>query len=624
MTRLELLAPAKNLQQGMAALSHGADAVYMGAPLFGARAAAGNSLQDMERLARYAHLYRAKVYATVNTVLFDNELPQAEAMIERLCQAGVDALIVQDVGLLRLHLPPMELHASTQMHNLDPQRVRFLQQAGFARIILPRELSLQQIREMRQTTTAQLEAFVQGALCVCYSGQCYMSLCLTGGSGNRGTCSQPCRSSYDLCNEAGETLLRNQHLLSLKDFSAARHLREMARAGVTSFKIEGRLKDLAYVKNVTAYYRQLLDSMMQGSQEWLPASSGKCTFHFRPDLERTFNRGFTDYFLQGRQPMASFATQKSMGKRIGVVQAVAGGAVRVDTRETLAPGDGLCYFGADGTLKGMLVNQVRGNTFVPNHLDSDVRPGIPLWRNSDFLFEKQLQGHTADRRIGVRMALEETPDGLRLTVRDEEGNASTAIAPCERQLARDAHAAHQHIERQLGKLGDTPFALSSLRLPPTPLFLPASLLNALRREAAQGLAERRMAAYGPARPAAPCDPPSPRYPYPTVDYRANVTNQAAEDFYKHHGTSVLQRGLDQTHDYAGKALMTSKYCLRYELGQCLRLKNNASVAPPYRGPLLLRNRQHVFALRFDCERCEMQVLLEEVHKDRHQQEKDGE
>lgn len=620
MRKLELLSPARNCEQGMAAISHGADAVYVGAPLFGARANAGNSLEDIERLARYAHLYRARVYATVNTVLFDDELEEARKMIVRLCEAGADALIVQDMGLLEMDLPPIELHASTQTHNLDAQRVRFLAEAGFKRIILPRELSLEQMREMRQATEAELEAFVQGALCVCYSGQCYMGLCLTGGSGNRGRCSQPCRSSYDLYNEEGALLMKKRHLLSLKDFSAAQHVEEMAEAGIASFKIEGRLKDLSYVKNVTAYYRQLLDGMMEGRADWQAASSGKCKFFFLPDLERTFNRGFTDYFLKGRHPMASLATQKSLGKRLGAVKKVAGGRIVLDTGEQLASGDGICYFGKEGELKGMQVNRVEGNAFVPNHLEDDVLPGTQLWRNNDYAFEKQMQGKTSERKIAVDLALAETPSGLRLLMTDEDGNEAFAETACEKKLAGDAERAREQMARQLSKLGDTPFAIRDLRLDCAPLSLAASKWNEMRRVAAERLVDKRVAAYSPSLRQVEGGSPAPAYPYPAVDYRANVTNKKAEDFYKHHGASVLEHGLDETHSYGGKALMTTKYCLRYELGQCLKMKNNASVDPQYRKGLLLRNNRHMFRLRFDCDRCEMQILLEQFDKGGHQHE----
>lgn len=624
--QLELLSPAKNCEQGIAAISHGADAVYIGAPSFGARAAAGNRVEEIEELSRYAHLYGAKVFVTVNTLLFDEELEEASVMIRALYNIGVDALIIQDPGLLELDLPPIELHASTQMHNLDPRRVKFLEQVGFRRIILPRELSLQQMAEIRSSCDADLEAFVQGALCVCYSGQCYLSQYLNEHSGNRGNCSQPCRSSYDLYNEQGRMLQHKRHLLSLKDFSAAQYIENMIDCGITSFKIEGRLKDIGYVKNTTAYYRQLLDNLMERHakaiddeclsenvgktdkakerEEWHAASCGKCRFFFVPDPERTFNRGFTDYFLVHRQPMASLSTQKSLGKMIGTVSCVRRDSITLQTNEVLTPGDGLCFFNKEGELEGLQVNHVQGNTFIPNHL-TNVEVGTAIWRNSDFAFEKQLQGKSAERKMAVDMTLSETQDGVTLHIVDEEGITAEAHIICDKEEAHNPEKTQEQWQRQLQKLGDTAFVLRELELPSHPSFLPASQLNELRRLAIANLTEKRLSTH---RPAA-CLRVKNDIPYfeKHLNYLGNVVNNKAEEFYKHHGTSILEYGLEKTKDYDNKALMTSKYCLRFELGQCLCLKNNTVVAPQYQGNLLLRNNKRLFRLSFDCKRCEMSI-----------------
>ncbi len=610
----------------MAAINHGADAVYIGAAQFGARVAAGNPMHEIEALVRYAHLYGAKVFTTVNTILYDDELENVATLIRELYNVGVDALIIQDLGLLEMDLPPIELHASTQMHNLNPDRVKFLEQVGFRRIILPRELSLGQITTLRACCTAELEAFVQGALCVSYSGQCYLSQYITGHSGNRGNCSQPCRSSYDLYNEQGRLLQQKCHLLSLKDFNASAHLEEMIQRGITSFKIEGRLKDLSYVKNVTAYYRQRLDSLMgqhnrnigqptdsmkQGSdggekekELWRAASEGKCRFFFTPDLERTFNRGFTDYFLAQRQPMATLRTQKSLGKPLGTVRNVTQNSVTLNTKETLTAGDGLCFFNSRGELEGILVNHVQGNTFVANRT-LNTNPGTMLWRNNDFAFEKQLQGKTAERKMAVDMWLEETTDGLQLTAIDETGTQAVAHMACHKEEARDADRARDQLHRQLQKLGDTAFVLRELTLPERGLFLPAALINDLRRQTMAALTEQRIAAQRPGDVASP--PNEVPYYEKTLDYRANVVNQLAERFYKRHGVKEIEHGVEQTQDYANKALMTTKYCLRYELGQCLQLKNNKTVVPEYKGNLLLRNNNRLLRLVFDCSHCEMQI-----------------
>lgn len=602
---LELLSPAKNLEQGKSAIDHGADALYIGAPAFGARVAAGNSISDIEALAKYAHLFHSKVFVTVNTLLFDHEIEDAVKMIWQLYEAGVDALIIQDLGLLECDLPPIELHASTQTHNATPERVKFLQDVGFRRVILARETSLQQMQEIRNQTHVDLEAFIQGALCVSYSGQCYMSQYLNERSGNRGCCGQPCRSAYDLYNGDGKLLRREEHLLSLKDFSAARHIESMVDAGITSFKIEGRLKDTAYVNNVTAYYRQLLDHLMEGRTDCQPASSGSCTFYFTPDLEKTFNRGFTDYFLQGRQPMATHTTQKSLGKRLGKVTNIGRNTLTIKTSDPMHTGDGLCFFGADGTLQGFLVNQVQGNTIQPNRMPT-LQVGTEVWRNHDHAFEKQLEGKSASRKIDIRLVLADTPSGLSLQATDADGCCVHTEIDCTKEHAENRQRAEEQIQKQLSKLGDTPFnALSVENQCADIYFLPAATLNELRRQTITLLETERIAQALPHSTAIqPNDTP---YFESSVDYRANIINHKCEDFYRRHGISQLEHGLEETHHYDDKVLMTTKYCLRYELGQCLLHKNNKGLSPDYTGELYLRNNRNWFHLCFDCKNCQMLI-----------------
>ncbi|MBR4177151.1 MAG: U32 family peptidase [Bacteroidales bacterium] len=607
-TTLELLSPAKNLEQGKAAIDHGADAVYIGAPLFGARVAAGNSIEDIEELVKYAHIFGSKVFATVNTLLFDNELEDARRLMWQLYNAGVDAAIVQDMGLLELDLPPIELHASTQTHNYDPRRIKFLEQVGFKRIILARETSLEQMKALRQTVTADLEAFVQGALCVCYSGQCYMSLYLNGRSGNRGSCSQPCRSAYDLVNGQGKTLKHNEHLLSLKDFSTAQHIESMIDAGITSFKIEGRLKDLTYVKNVTAYYRQLLDSIIARREGLKASSSGTTTFYFTPDLERTFNRGFTDYFLQKRQPMASTTTQKSLGKKIGTVLSANSNRLIVSSSDTISAGDGLCYFNSEKQLEGFLVNSVSGNTIITNK-PLNIKASTTLWRNNDHAFEKQLQAKSAERKVAVSMILTDTDSGLRLTVADQDGCCASASVECEKALARDEAKAIESTKTQLSKLGGTPFGINTVTIQTQhPYFIPASMLNDLRRKAIDKLVEIRIQHFHP-KDTTLIPNEIPYYEF-SLDGRANIVNSKAEAFYRRHGATAIERGPDQpgTNFKKDFPLMTTKYCLRYELGQCLMHKCNKSVTSDYAGDLFLLNNGRRFRLAFDCKHCEMQIL----------------
>lgn len=647
--KLELLSPAKNLDFGREAINHGADALYIGAPAYGARAAATNTLEDIEALVNYAHLYGSKVFMTVNTLLFDHEIEPAVKLIHQLYNIGVDALLIQDLGLLECDLPPIELHASTQCHNASVERIKFLEQVGFRRVVLARETSLEQMREIRKATRLDLEAFIHGALCVSYSGQCYMSQYLNNRSGNRGCCSQPCRSTYDLYDGEGRLLLKEKHLLSLRDFNASQQLENMIAAGISSFKIEGRLKDLSYVKNITAYYRQLLDSMMEGHEK---VSSGSCTYTFSPDPDRTFNRGYTDYFLRERQPMANFATQKSLGKLIGKVTSVGRNSLTISGTEPLANGDGLCYYDADGRLQGFLVNGVQGRTIIPNQMP-DIKVGTTLWRNQDQRFERVLQGKSAERKIGVEMLFNATPDGFALRLTDEEGLSVTHSVAAEHQEARNnssiqaiKHSSNQTIKqsdnpivKQLSKLGNTPFMATAI-VDETQgrYFLPAGTLNQLRREAVEQLMALRIAHHRPT------DCPHSNSSNqtilpdrkgtalstaeiksnqakkqssilsPTLDYRANIINDKAEAFYKRHGVKEIERGLEQTENYEGKALMTTKYCLRYELGCCLQGKNSdksqLDIKPT--ATLLLRNNDRRFRLQFDCRQCLMLIYPPEV------------
>lgn len=602
--KLELLSPAKNLEFGREAINHGADALYIGAPAFGARAAATNTLEDINALVSYAHLYGSKVFVTVNTLLFDNEIETAVRMIHQLYNIGVDALLIQDMGLLECDLPPIELHASTQCHNASVDRIKFLEQAGFKRVVLARETSLEQMREIRQATHLDLEAFVHGALCVSYSGQCYMSQYLNQRSGNRGCCSQPCRSTYDLYNGDGKLLSKEKHLLSLRDFNASQQLRSMIDAGIMSFKIEGRLKDLSYVKNITAYYRQLIDSMMEGHKK---SSSGSCTYTFTPDPERTFNRGYTDYFLHERKPMASFATQKSIGKKIGEVTSTSSSSLSISGTEPLATGDGLCYFDGDGKLQGFLVNGVQRHTITPNRMP-EIRIGTTIWRNNDQLFEKQMQGHTAERKINIEMLFSSDKTGFSLILKDEDGLSVMQHLEAEHIDSNNPLLNSNTIVKQLSKLGNTPFS-ASLVTDNTEgrYFIPSSTLNELRRTAVEKLKEYRISHFRPK----DCSRIDQGLPYPstTLDYRANVINNKAENFYKRHGVSKIERGLELTENYDGKALMTTKYCLRYELECCLqnksRNKPQLNIAPS--DTLILHNNNRRFRLEFDCHQCLMRI-----------------
>lgn len=609
---LELLSPAKNLEFGREAINHGADALYIGAPAFGARAAATNSMADIEELVGYAHLYGAKVFTTVNTLLFDDEIDDAVRMINQLYNIGVDALIIQDLGLLECDLPPIELHASTQCHNSTIERVKFMESVGFSRVILARETSIAQMREISKSTKVDLEAFIHGALCVSYSGQCYMSQYLAGRSGNRGCCSQPCRSSYDLYAEntlAGgleRAVLKDRHLLSLRDFNASQHLGNMVDAGITSFKIEGRLKDIGYVKNITAYYRKLLDDIMDGGSR---SSSGRCTYYFTPDVERTFNRGYTDYFLLGRQKMANIETPKALGKKVGKVSAIGHDSLTIKGDIVFNTGDGLCYIDADGRMQGFLVNKVDGQRVVPNNMP-DIKIGTMVWRNHDHAFEKALQGKSAERRIDLHVIFNGDGCSFYVTLVDEDGCTVECTLPFMAEEARDAERNCQQIIKQLSRMGDTPFVVTECSdVTNGHWFLPTSVLNKLRRDAVDALTKHRIKHFHPKdKPYVATDVSEWKQ---KLDYRANIVNSRSEQFYKRHGACEIERGLEQTLDYDGKALMTTKYCLRYELGCCLKSgggggeKNPFGIAPTDK--LVLHNNGRRFRLEFDCGECLMRI-----------------
>ncbi|MBR1798933.1 MAG: U32 family peptidase [Bacteroidales bacterium] len=601
---VELLSPAKNKEYGIEAINHGADAVYIGADAFGARIGAKNALNDIDALVTYAHLYHCKVFVTINTLLFDNELSAAKSLIGELYNMGVDAIITQDQGLINSCLPPIQLHASTQCHSTNWEQVKFLEQVGFKRVILARELSIEQIRDIRAKTTVELETFIHGALCVSYSGQCYMSQYLNSRSGNRGCCSQPCRSSYDLYNTAGEKLLSNKHLLSLRDFNASRHILALIKAGVNSFKIEGRLKDIAYLKNITAYYRQLIDNMNCGH-----VSSGKITYYFTPNVEYTFNRGYTDYFLQKRQPMASFDTPKSLGEEIGVIEQCSKNKLIVKSNKQISNGDGLCCLDTSGHLIGFSVNNITQNIIIANHPIA-THPHSKIWRNYNHAFEKVLQGMSAKRKIEVSLSFSETPNGFAIQIVDEDNIMSLTEMVYEKVISTDQEKMSSILKKQLQKLGDTPFYTNDIIDNTKGTYhLSIASVNALRRRATQAHQEKRISRF------APIDSPvltKNNIPFPReeVNYTANITNHQAEKFYIDHGAQIKEWGLDYTKDFDGKALMTTKYCLRYELGCCLKHKNThkpiISLQPS--DQLILHNNGRWLKLQFNCEACEMQIF----------------
>ena len=606
-TPLELLAPAKNADFGIAAIDHGADAVYIGGPSFGARAAAGNTVADIERLASHAHTFHAQVFVALNTILRDEELEPARQLAWDCYHAGADALIVQDMGLLEMDLPPIELHASTQTDNRSVDKVRFLDQVGFSQIVLARELSLKQIRAIAAETSAKLEFFVHGALCVAFSGQCHISHAHTGRSANRGECSQACRLPYSLSDTDGHLITQNQHLLSMKDNNQSANLAALAEAGIRSFKIEGRYKDLGYVKNVTAHYRQQLDQIIDADPRYRAAAHGRCTYTFTPRPEKTFNRGTTDYFVNERHHgIEAFETPKFTGEPIGRVLKVnaAHRSFTIDALEPIHNGDGLTWYSPKGELSGLRVNRAEGNAlFAADDLPADLVPGTTLFRNHDQAFVRALERPSADRRIAIDMILTEVGDTLHLTLSDDYGHYGYAEMTHLKQPAEHPERALEALRESLGKLGNTHFVAHEIRIEGSqPWFLPNAQINALRRAAITDLEKTRQAAYRRPERRSPVVPP-PRYPDTTLSYLGNVYNQLARDFYARHGVEVIAPAYEANVERGEVSLMITKHCLRYSFNLCP--KEVKGIRPD---PLVLINGKDRLTLRFDCKACEMHVV----------------
>ena len=602
---IELLAPAKNLECGIEAINHGADAVYIGAPRFGARAAAGNSIDDIKALVEHAHLYNARIYVTVNTILHDEELPETEKMIWELYRAGVDALIIQDMGITRLNLPPIALHASTQMDNRTPEKVKFLSDIGFRQVVLARELSLEEIKKIHDTCPETLlEVFVHGALCVSYSGQCYVSQACYGRSANRGECAQFCRLAFDLVDSNGKTIEQNKHLLSLKDMNQSDNLEALLDAGATSLKIEGRLKDVSYVKNVTAYYRQKLDLIFKYRKEYVRASAGTVKTTFTPQLDKSFSRGFTDYFLRGRNPgIFSFSTPKSLGEEVGTVKEIRGNYFTVAGVKSFSNGDGLCYIDDNGRLQGFRVNRVENNKLFPQEMPR-LKPKTRLYRNFDQEFDKLMQKKSAERKIAVDICLTENNFGFTLSINDENENSVSLTLQREKEPARTPQT--DNLKNQLGKLGNTPFEARDIRIDLSDnWFIPASELSELRRNAVERLLELRKINYR--QEIFRLKESKSKYPVSTLTYLGNVMNNSAAEFYKNHGVLKVMPAFEKEQP-KDAVLMFCKHCIRYSMGWC---PVHHKVRSPFREPYyLVSSDGRRFRLEFDCKHCQMKVLAD--------------
>ncbi|HRO51903.1 MAG TPA: U32 family peptidase [Alicycliphilus sp.] len=637
---LELLSPARDADIGMAAINHGADAVYIGGPAFGARATAGNDIRDLERLIAHAHRFNSRIFITLNTILRDDELEDARRMAWQVYEAGADALIIQDMGLLELDLPPIQLHASTQTDIRAPEKARFLQDAGLSQIVLARELDLAQIAAIRAATDparTTIEFFVHGALCVAYSGQCFISHAHTGRSANRGDCNQACRLPYEVLDGAGRIIAHEKHVLSMKDNNQSDNLRALIDAGVRSFKIEGRYKDLGYVKNITAHYRKLLDEIIEEG-EFARASSGRTTFSFTPDPDQNFNREFTDYFVNGRKDdIGAFDTPKTPGRAIGWVTQLGDKWFELEVSDKatmLHNGDGLCYYDLQKELVGVHINRAEcmnakkgiWRVFPKNEIAEfkDLRKGLEINRNRDMDWVRTLEKKSSDRRIGLWAALTETADGFALTLTDEDGFVGSASLAQAHQAATDAAKAEATLREQLGRFGTTIFEVNDISLRMNqPWFVPASSLNQLRRDAVVQLEAARAKGFIRLQRALPVEPPTP-FPEDTLSYLANVYNQKAHDFYVKHGVKVIDAAYESKEEEGEVSLMITKHCVRYSMSLCPKqAKGVIGVKGTIKAePLLLINGKEKLKLVFDCKPCEMHVVGKMKKSVIHQHQKD--
>lgn len=606
MKKIELLAPAKDIDSGKAAILYGADAVYIGAPKFGARAAAGNSFEDIKSLIDFAHKFYARVYITLNTILYDDELNEVKEIIHALYHLGVDAIIIQDMGILEMDLPPIPLFASTQTNNYTWQKVKFLEDAGIQRVILARELSMEQILEIRKNTKVDLEFFVHGALCVSFSGQCYFSHSIDKGSANRGTCAQPCRAYYSLLDKNGNVITKNKYLLSLKDLNLSDYIGEMIDIGITSFKIEGRLKDINYIKNTTAHFRKQIDDALKTRKDFFRSSSGTQMIDFEPDPEKTFNRGFTNYFYKGRnKDISSSETQKSIGKQIGKVKAVMGDSFTIESSTNLNNGDGICFFDDLSGLQGMLVNQVDGNRIYCDNA-KNLKPGATIYRNYDQDFNKKLSASKSNRKISVTIKIEEYDKGITIKASDEDHNKVIFNTEITKEIAQNTEKALESIIEQFKKSGDSIFTITDVHIKfQNPLFFKISVLNELRRKTVELLEKERLINYPKEENALV----KTNHPYPEkfLDYKGNVLNRKAISFYDRHGVKMIENAFEVESDFTNKEIMITKHCIKYQMGFCPKFDKPGN--KKLNEPLYLADNNRKYKLEFDCKQCAMKVIF---------------
>ncbi len=604
--KIEILSPAKNLIQGMAAINAGADAVYIGAPQFGARSNATNSLEDIEELVKYAHLFKAQVFVVVNTILYDHELEDCKKLIHQLYAIGVDALIVQDMAIMEMDLPPIVIHASTQANNRDPKHVKFLKDAGMKRVVLARELNLDQIKDISKETDVELEFFVSGALCVSFSGNCYMSIANGERSANRGSCAQNCRLPYNLVDGTGKTLIANSHLLSIKDLDLSNQLPNLIEAGITSFKIEGRLKDMVYVKNNTSFLRKKLDAFLENNEHYQKASSGRTFYNFEAEMDRSFNRGYTDYFVNKRtEKIGSWESPKSQGQLIGKLIEVKANGYVIENSELLNNGDGLFFLNENNEPDGAQVNIIINNIVVPNTF-KPLKPGTVIYRNSDANFNRLVEREdSAIRKIGVTLHFTETTTGFQLVAKDEDGHESVSSFEADKEVAKNEESTIPNIKKNFSKTGNTPFIVDDIQVTcSNNWFLPISKINEIRRIVLEQLIDVRVTEYH--RIELPITKTDHPYPVSQLDFTYNVSNQMARNFYKRHGVTDIEKAFELQWDPGKSRVMVTKYCVKYELGKCARFQRD-TMGEKVVEPLILKQGELEYKLKFNCKPCEMEI-----------------
>ncbi|MCX7874923.1 MAG: U32 family peptidase [Melioribacteraceae bacterium] len=598
--KLELLSPAKDLQTGIAAIDCGADAVYIGAPSFGAREAAGNPIEDIHQLVNYAHKFWAKVYVTVNTIIFDEEIETVQKLINQLYEIGVDAVIFQDMALLKMNIPLIQLYASTQTHNYEIERIKLLDELGIKRIILARELTIDEIKKIKNEVKAELEFFIHGALCVSLSGQCYMSYDFSGRSANRGECAQNCRLPYTLIDANNNILIKDKHLLSLKDLNLSHYINDLIDAGITSFKIEGRLKDISYVKNITAFYRQLIDDIIKNKPQYEKSSSGYSIIPFQPDPEKTFNRGYTNYFINDRsEKVSSHETPKSKGKYLGKVIEIDKSGFRIGTNEKIYNGDGICFLDSKENLVGFNVNKVDGNKILSKELYG-LKPGTKIYRNFDYAFNKELE-KDCKRKIDVEFEIFETENGIRIESKDEDEIKVSKTFETEKLIAKNALQAIETLKNNLSKSGSTIFNVNNIiiHLSQT-YFFTTKQINEWRRILLEELEKERTLnhkreIFEKRKTKISIDH--------ELDYKANVVNSLSKKFYEELGVKEIEPGFELQKIHYGKTVMTCKYCIKDELNLC-----PFDTDKKVNEPLYLVHENKKYELVFNCKECLMEII----------------